>query len=406
MASGTSASSWWSDAAVEGNIWDFASRRLDASETVTESLQWSRGAAQTQHPVANDLAEQPRPALCKFYASGGCTRGDSCPFRHDLTVSATTDTDASRGFVLTGQVVNLNTSASRPDVAVSSNPLSKRHVMNPEAMPFVSVDTNELPPSMEGTPQHAGVMHQAAAQENYGAVYGVSPGTYRKNARHQPPLTVSATHNTTYKHSYGYDDAVGGTYQDDEYYSGDHDMYQGVDYPSYQPQWSHEGEGFAGEHYHQRGPQEPKWTPAGVFSTTSDNAAVRQAMAGYYESHQTVGPSSDAWYQHRRMQAMRSPLSSKGHRATSNAYGATTSSNSSTVGGDEDYDADVAGYTYASGYSHNTSGGAYPHNNYAAANVGHRAQQPVQQFHPYPQRESTSRTSAEMHRKLRNRVEA
>ena len=27
-----------------------------------------------------------RPHLCSFYAKGTCTRGDACPFRHELPV--------------------------------------------------------------------------------------------------------------------------------------------------------------------------------------------------------------------------------------------------------------------------------------------------------------------------------
>lgn len=43
--------------------------------------------------------------MCKFFASGGCTR-DDCPFSHDLTVEAPEGVDVSAGFILSGNVAN------------------------------------------------------------------------------------------------------------------------------------------------------------------------------------------------------------------------------------------------------------------------------------------------------------
>jgi hypothetical protein len=56
----------------------------------------------------------PPQEICKYHSFGGCTKGDQCPFSHDLSVVAATGADASAGFMIVSGVKNMPTRNSPP----------------------------------------------------------------------------------------------------------------------------------------------------------------------------------------------------------------------------------------------------------------------------------------------------
>lgn len=66
----------------------------------------STSAAQAA-PLSSSSSASAAMPMCKFHANGGCTKGDECPFSHDLTVQASTRADADAGFVFVSGVANL-----------------------------------------------------------------------------------------------------------------------------------------------------------------------------------------------------------------------------------------------------------------------------------------------------------
>lgn len=56
----------------------------------------------------------PKLQMCKFYATGGCFKGEDCPYSHDLRVEAPVGVDASAGFIFDGKVANLHQAPPGP----------------------------------------------------------------------------------------------------------------------------------------------------------------------------------------------------------------------------------------------------------------------------------------------------
>lgn len=293
-------------------------------------------------PPSSLSSPVPKKSICKYFASGGCTRGELCSYSHDLTIDAATDADAHRGFVLTGQVVNLKHSgagaagqSTKRDTHTSHRSPSSvaQHAMNPDARPFV--------------------LQGVSAAEQYDTQQFAAATSYHRNAR-QPPITHHQHYHddaSAFPSSYGQHPQM----QTDYYRGGGDDMYVvdetsadhhefvasggGAGYmrtADYRPREQHlyysdydatsEGAGgyYRGQfdyqagdhmggvlsmHHPQHQHQQQKWKPSGVFSTTADSAAAKTVLAGFYDHHALLN-KDESLYQHRRSQALRPPLQS------------------------------------------------------------------------------------------------
>jgi hypothetical protein len=372
------------NAVAAGRLGDFESAASSAApSTVTPTSQSHTPAPATFLVSPSSVAPSNNAtkdgAICKYFATGGCTRGETCSFRHDLTIDAATDADASRGFVLMGQVVNLKQSnqaaGQKHHQSRSANNATPPHMMNPDARPFVSVDD-------------VAANDAAMMESQYAAAT-----SYQHNIR-QPPLRFQAAPQMDAQQSayYGggyadshfeqqqqYDQAVYGSGYGDYYDAG---QYAGEDMSMYQ---SNSGGGHYS--YHNSNNQyssssmdvNNKWKPTGVFSTTAETAAAKSVLAGYYD-HALL--NKEAVYQHRRFQAMRPPLQS-------NKSGAGNSSSSSLGSEDDSYDANVRPIRVQQGQQ----GSAVP---------------TTWTYYPKPSSMDTvhhNHQSADTHRKLRNRPE-
>lgn len=200
--------------------------------------------------------------LCKFHSSGGCTKGSLCPYSHDLTVNAVSNADATRGFVLTGHVVNLRVVDDANSVAKCPDSI---HQMNPAAAPFVC--------SSE--------------------VYGTASSSYEQMYHQElayPPLYDAGYHNHHHDTT--------------EYYS--HTAPYDAQAWEYDPDFA----------------EDTKWTPMNVFHGTQQ---MRHAVSRFQVDYAEEVQPDPVLLQHRRMQAMRSPLQTKQQRS------ALSTSQSSTL---------------------------------------------------------------------------
>eukprot|EP00331_Platyophrya_macrostoma_P021046 CAMPEP_0176468870 /NCGR_PEP_ID=MMETSP0127-20121128/39403_1 /TAXON_ID=938130 /ORGANISM="Platyophrya macrostoma, Strain WH" /LENGTH=512 /DNA_ID=CAMNT_0017862627 /DNA_START=129 /DNA_END=1667 /DNA_ORIENTATION=- len=307
--------------------------------------------------------------VCKYFASGGCDRGESCPFSHDLTVNATNATEATCGFVLTGQVVNLRHpqrsgsggkgeehegrvlgSPSSPTPSMMLHDLMQHHSMNPSAIPFVSSSG-----AGGGVVDMADVMGYAA--QNGGNSRMTFNGTFNTHDGNGVPLSmvgVGGYHSS----AGGAEDAallhqMGSPEEADMYAAYQHQQQQHMLMPS-QHHSHHYGGGPMVESGSSNGgmflPHEatsmmtdrvgdwggdPTASPGGYYGTnngeygtmdggmeygtSSSNAGWRPSgvfnapdgLRGYEEYQSSLvmaGRTREAWYHHRRMQAMRPPL--------------------------------------------------------------------------------------------------
>lgn len=199
--------------------------------------------------------------LCKFYSSGGCTKGSLCPYSHNLTVNAVSNADATRGFVLTGHVVNLRVADDAS--AVGAKCSDSLHQMNPSAAPFV------------------------CSSEVYG--------------------TASSSYEQIYHQEYTYPPLYDGYQQETaDYYShtAPYDS-QAWDYGLPEPENS----------------EDLKWTPSNVFQGTQQ---MRHAASRFQVDYAEEVQPDPALLQHRRMQAMRSPLQTKRSGLSASQTCATT----------------------------------------------------------------------------------
>lgn len=364
-----------------GRMGDFESA-TNAAVTITPTSQSSHTPAATATFLATPPSIAPSSnatkdsTICKYFATGGCTRGELCSYRHDLTIDAATDADVSRGFVLMGQVVNLKHSAAAQKQQQSQRGAANAtppHSMNPDARPFVSVG------------EDAAVNDVAAMMESQYA----AATSYQHNIR-QPPLRFQAAAAPPHMEGYygdngGYSGAEQQQYEQSTYSGGYSDYYEGQ-----QPYGGGGGEDMSmyqnNHHYAYNNNQysssmEAKWKPTGVFSTTAETAAAKSVLAGYYD-HALL--NKEAVYQHRRFQAMRPPLQS-------NKPGGAANSSSSSLE-DDSFDANARGAAMRT-----------------QQQGGQVASAPTTwTYYPKPSSMDTvhhNYQSADTHRKLRNRPE-
>ncbi|SCU66689.1 zinc finger CCCH domain-containing protein 15 [Trypanosoma equiperdum] len=74
-----------------------------------------------------ELSSAPRETkvICKYFATGGCSRGAACAFSHVLNQNAPEGVDASRGFFICGNVANFGRTTALPTTqSVLSSPPS------------------------------------------------------------------------------------------------------------------------------------------------------------------------------------------------------------------------------------------------------------------------------------------
>lgn len=278
-------------------------------------------------PTVTPNSTATKDSICKYFATGGCTRGEFCSYRHDLTIDAATDADASRGFVLMGQVVNLKQSASAAPKFqqrnIPSTLTSPHHSMNPDARPFVSIGGSD------------DAIAEAESQ------FAAAAAAYHHNSR-LPMLPYSAAMNNDsgtldagqYYHASAAAAAYGGEgYHEQQYSHHEGQQYydSGAAYMEHEAMYSGNSTTAAGDfggHYPPHGgysynnsasasESSAKWRPTGVFSTTAETAAAKSVLAGYYD-HALL--NKEAMYQHRRSQALRPPLqSTKGPNVSSSS---------------------------------------------------------------------------------------